>query len=147
MARNRKSSPAEDVVEIVAVLPWWMGLALALVFYFILHSVASTPVSTTISNTGQVGQLLVGTLKKELAGIGQYLLPLLCLFSCTGPGMAGGIGWHGAGWTELPPSSPRTTSVIPAKAGIHGQHRRTARHLHEIGRVKKKKPTIEWAWS
>jgi restriction system protein len=83
MARNRKSSPAEDIVEIVAVLPWWLGLALAIILYFVLHAVASTPLSTTARNPQQIGQLLVGTLEKNLAAIGQYVLPFLCVIGTT----------------------------------------------------------------
>lgn len=79
MARTKKSSPAEDIVEIVAILPWWLGIALAAILYFVLHSMALMPVSTASANPGQVGQMVVGTLKKDLAVIGQYLLPFLCL--------------------------------------------------------------------
>jgi restriction system protein len=79
MTRNKKSSPAEDIVQIVTVLPWWAGIALAIILYFVLHSMALAPLATTAGNPAQVGQLLVGTLKKTLAGIGQYLLPFLCL--------------------------------------------------------------------
>lgn len=79
MARNKKSTPAEDIVEIVAVLPWWVGIALAVILYFVLHSMASTQISTTPANPGQVGQLIVGTLKQNLAGTCQYLLPFLCV--------------------------------------------------------------------
>jgi restriction system protein len=79
MAKNKKSSPAEDIVEIVAILPWWVGIALATVFYVILHSMASDQIPTTASNPAQIGQLLVGTLKKNLAAVGQFLLPFLCL--------------------------------------------------------------------
>jgi restriction system protein len=79
MTRKKKSSPAEDIVEIVAVLPWWVGIALALILYFVLHSMASAQLATTAGSPEQLGQLLVGTLKKNLAAIGQYLLPFLCL--------------------------------------------------------------------
>lgn len=30
MARRKKSSPAEDLIQLVAMLPWWAGVALAL---------------------------------------------------------------------------------------------------------------------
>lgn len=79
MARNKRSSSAEDIVGIVAILPWWAGVALAILLYLILHSMASTQLPVTAGNTEQIGNLLVGTLKKSLAAIGQYLLPFLCL--------------------------------------------------------------------
>jgi restriction system protein len=79
MARNKKTSPAEDIVEIVAALPWWLGLVLAVIFYVVLHSMAEGPVAITAGSPEQIGQLMVGTMKKTLAGFGQYLLPFLCL--------------------------------------------------------------------
>lgn len=79
MSRKKKSTPAEDLVEIVAFLPWWLGVALAIISYYYLHSLASAEVALTAGHTGQVGQVLVGTLKKTLASIGQYLVPFLCL--------------------------------------------------------------------
>lgn len=36
MSRRRKSSPAEDLMDLVAMLPWWVGVALAIVLYLIL---------------------------------------------------------------------------------------------------------------
>ena len=43
MARRKKSSPAEDLIELVAMLPWWGGVALALLSYLLLHQVAAPP--------------------------------------------------------------------------------------------------------
>lgn len=40
MAR-RKTSPAEDVMDLVAMLPWWVGVLLAGLAYLALHHVAS----------------------------------------------------------------------------------------------------------
>ena len=77
MAR-KKSSPAEDLMDIVALLPWWVGVALAFVAYFWLHSVAGRGV--TMSTTpGQVHTMMVPAVLKGLAGAGQYILPLICL--------------------------------------------------------------------
>jgi hypothetical protein len=36
MPRRRKSA-AEDVVDIVSILPWWVGCTLAVVSYVVLH--------------------------------------------------------------------------------------------------------------
>lgn len=79
MSRKKKSTPAEDLMEIVAFLPWWLGVALAIIAYFYLHAMASAEVSQAAGHPEQVGQLVVGTLKKNLAAIGQYLVPFLCL--------------------------------------------------------------------
>lgn len=77
MARKR-TRPAEDVMALVAMLPWWAGVMLAGLAYFTLHHVASQPISAT-AQTGQVGALVTQTLWRTLASIGQYMLPLLCL--------------------------------------------------------------------
>lgn len=37
MARRKKSSPLEDVLDLLAMLPWWVCLVLAAVSYFLLH--------------------------------------------------------------------------------------------------------------
>lgn len=65
-------------MELVSMLPWWAGVALALIFYLLLHSFASRPVSVT-TQPGQIGQMVTQTLWQTLAKIGQYLLPFLCL--------------------------------------------------------------------
>ena len=78
MARRRKTSAAEDWIDLVAMLPWWAGVALALVFYSILHRIASQPVVAAVQ-PGQMDAMLAQTIWKALAGFGQYLLPLICL--------------------------------------------------------------------
>lgn len=40
MARRRRTSPAEDLMDVVAMLPWWAGVALAVVSYLVLHRMA-----------------------------------------------------------------------------------------------------------
>lgn len=41
MARRCKSSAAEDLMDLVALMPWWTGVALALASYWALHAVAT----------------------------------------------------------------------------------------------------------
>jgi restriction system protein len=78
MSRKKKGSPAEDVVELVSMMPWWLGCGLALVAYLWLHSVA-TQQAVAIIPPGQVSGMVTQTVWKALATVGQYLLPLLCL--------------------------------------------------------------------
>ncbi len=78
MARRGKTSPAEDIMDLVAMLPWWVGVMLALVSYLLLHSVASQQVIAT-AQPGQVGAMVTQTLWKTLASVGQYILPILCV--------------------------------------------------------------------
>lgn len=78
MARHKKTSPAEDLLDLVSLLPWWAGVALALLAYALLHRMASQPVIAAAA-PGQMGELVVQTVWKTLAGFGQYILPLICL--------------------------------------------------------------------
>ena len=41
MARRKKTSPLEDFLDLIAMLPWWVGVALAPVSFVFLHQVAS----------------------------------------------------------------------------------------------------------
>lgn len=77
MAR-RKTSPAEDLMDLVAMLPWWAGVLLAGLAYLALHHVASQPTAATVQ-PGQVGAMVTQTLWRTLASIGRYVLPILCL--------------------------------------------------------------------
>lgn len=77
MAR-RKTSPAEDVMDLVAMLPWWAGVLLAGLAYLALHHFASQPTAAAVQ-PGQVGAIVTQTLWRTLASIGQYVLPILCL--------------------------------------------------------------------
>ena len=61
MARRRKSSPLEDWVDLIAMLPWWGGCLLALILYGLLHRVAAQPVITSVA-LGQIGPAMVQTL-------------------------------------------------------------------------------------
>ena len=78
MARRKKSSPAEDVMELVALMPWWAGCALALVSYIVLHGIAVQG-ATTGTSPEQLATTVSQMLWRALANIGQYLVPLLCL--------------------------------------------------------------------
>ena len=72
MARRKKTSPAEDLVELVALLPWWAGVTLALLIYLLLHRIAAQPLAGA-PQPGQAGAMVTQGLWKALAGAGQYL--------------------------------------------------------------------------
>lgn len=78
MPRRSKTSPAEDLIDLVALMPWWAGVALAVVFYLWLSSVAATPLP--VPNSPQaVSQMMSATMWRGLALDGQYFLPFICL--------------------------------------------------------------------
>jgi restriction system protein len=76
MARRNKGGLAKDVFSLAAVLPWWVGVVIAIVTYAVLHRFAVAEVVTNVA-LGQMGQMVVGILVKALATWGQYLVPLL----------------------------------------------------------------------
>ena len=75
---KKKTSGAEDLLDVASMLPWWAGIALAIVSYVILHRL-SAPVPVTPTQVNQVGDLIVRSLTATMASIGQYLLPLIFL--------------------------------------------------------------------
>ena len=84
MTRRKKTSPAEDVMDLVSLLPWWAGVALAVLFYVVLHRAATQQMIVSVA-PGQIGDMVTQTVWRSLAGVGQYALPLLCL---AGAGMS-----------------------------------------------------------
>jgi restriction system protein len=77
MARRRKSG-GEALLDLVALLPWWMGLALAVLSYFLLHKLATQPIVANAS-AGAAALLGPGLILKPLAMVGQYIAPLICV--------------------------------------------------------------------
>lgn len=78
MARKRKSSGLEDILDVVSLLPWWAGVAIAVIGYVVLHRLA-VPVQVTSVQPGQVNQLVTQSLITVLASVGQYLVPFIGL--------------------------------------------------------------------
>lgn len=65
-------------MDVVALLPWWVGVALALVCYGALHIVATRPLG--LPQAGQpIGSLATAAIWQGLATAGQYVLPTICL--------------------------------------------------------------------
>lgn len=76
MARRKKSSPAEDLMEAVAALPWWVGAVLAVVSYAWLHHVAAQPLPAPQPGTAHS---VIPAVWKGLATGLQYVIPIVCL--------------------------------------------------------------------
>ena len=78
MARRKKTSPAEDMVDLIALLPWYVGVFLAVAGYLLLHRIAIAPLPGSLG-PGEVGNAMVGAVGRGLATAGQYIVPILCL--------------------------------------------------------------------
>src|SRR4051812_26238844 len=83
MARKRRQSTAEDFMDVVALLPWWGGVALAFASYVSFHWLAVRP-QPVITNPGQVADLLPHMFISGISGGAQFLVPMLCLFGAIG---------------------------------------------------------------
>ncbi|MBV0882203.1 restriction endonuclease [Noviherbaspirillum sp. L7-7A] len=78
MPRTKKTSPAEDLLYLIALLPWWAGVGMAIVGYGVLHALAA-PGAVPIAQPTQLGQYLGKMLGKTLAYYGQFIVPVICL--------------------------------------------------------------------
>lgn len=77
MARKSRGF-VDDIFEIASRLPWWAGIMLAVLSYFLLHRYAVAEIAVNVK-PAQLGQMVTAQLFKALASIGQYLLPFLLL--------------------------------------------------------------------
>lgn len=77
MARRKKQSLAEDVIDLAALMPWWAGVLLAVVSYAVFHMLASRPLAAM--TPGQVGVALPMVVISAVAWPAQYIAPLLFL--------------------------------------------------------------------
>lgn len=78
MAR-RKQTVADDIMDLVALLPWWAGIALAVLSYALFHALAVRPVPV-MTNPNQVAGAMPGMMLRGVASGLQFLVPMLCLF-------------------------------------------------------------------
>ena len=82
MARKR-SSGAEDFMDLVAKLPWWAGVLSAIVSLLVLHQLAALPNASQIQ-PGQSGGFVGRSMIAAFAYAGQLIVPVLCLFGALG---------------------------------------------------------------
>lgn len=66
------------MLDLVSLLPWWAGVAIAAIGYVVLHRMAA-PVQVTAVQPGQVSHLMTQTVIAGLATAGQYIVPLVGL--------------------------------------------------------------------
>lgn len=77
MARKKKESALNVWVDLIALLPWWGGVGLAVIAYLWFHHVATAPLEQ-IQN-GQIGAVLGQSVFKGFATVGQYFVPSICI--------------------------------------------------------------------
>jgi restriction system protein len=79
LARRKRESNAEAVMDLVALLPWWAGVALAVGSWMLFHSIAgSTP--PKITSAGQLGSgFFLGIWLRGISTALQIIAPVFCL--------------------------------------------------------------------
>ena len=75
---RRKNSTLNSLTDLVAMLPWWVGVAMAFVIYVVLRWVAGQP-EVSAAQPGQIGAMVMQSAWRAFAAVGQYGLPLICL--------------------------------------------------------------------
>lgn len=65
-------------MDLVAMLPWWGGVALAVLSYLVFHALAGRPPASL--QPGRMGDFLSTMLVAGFAQWLQYVVPALCLF-------------------------------------------------------------------
>lgn len=78
MAR-RSQSTIEDLMDISSILPWWAGLPLAVVSYFVLHWYANQPLPVTEGGVDALFAAVLPGFIRALATFGQIILPAVFL--------------------------------------------------------------------
>lgn len=81
MPRKPKSSPMEDLFVIVARLPWWGGVAAAIISYLVLHAFAAPGVRPTAAGSTDVAGQMLSTMVRTIATFAQVVVPIVCLFA------------------------------------------------------------------
>lgn len=76
MGRRRKTSTADDIVEIVSWLPWWGGVLLAVVVWVLFE--VFTPALPSAAGL-KPGQFAMNSLLIQLAPVAKYAICFLCL--------------------------------------------------------------------
>ncbi|WP_447746006.1 restriction endonuclease [Pseudomonas nicosulfuronedens] len=87
MARRRRTSLIEDLIEIASRLPWWVSLLIALGSWLILHPIANTQPEVP-KDLHQMGQSVAGQLMRTFAFFGQFVLPAVFVIGAIGSALA-----------------------------------------------------------
>lgn len=107
MGRRRKEGGAEVIMGLIATLPWWGGVAVAIASYVIFHALSVAPAAASLK-PGQTGGFAVRAMVASLSYALQFVIPLLSI-------VAAGISFARArkreGLVEQVAQSPGTASL------------------------------------
>lgn len=111
MAR-KSSSALADLFGIAVMLPWWVGVTLAVILYFIIHSFVA-PNEIMPGQTIDVGKQLIHT----FASILQYAVPSIFLLGALVSGLK--PLYKAAKWKDRSPSAAKVPQAAPSLAVVN----------------------------
>lgn len=114
MGRRKRSSPLDDLLELARMLPWWVGVLLAVGAYFGLHMIAVAPLPA--ATQGNTSALTGRALWKSLAIALQYIVPLILLAGAAASAIKGLKRAKGASESGSLASATPSNSVRQAMA-------------------------------
>lgn len=77
--RRKRQNPFEDIIELTARVPWWIGVLLAITSFFILNYIAGIKVIGSMK-PGEIGNFVLKQMAITFALFGQFVLPVAFLF-------------------------------------------------------------------
>ncbi|MBM7454382.1 restriction system protein [Oceanisphaera litoralis] len=80
MARRRRQSLIEDMIDIAAKLPWWLSLLLAIISYLILEHFAAGPFEVEVTPGSTVPANLTELMLRPFFMAMQFFIPLAFTF-------------------------------------------------------------------
>ncbi len=86
MARRRRKSEIEDLIDLAARMPWWLAIIIAVLAYVLLHPIASAPVPQ-VTDPGDIAGPITAQAIRTGAIIGQYVMPIIFLFGAVASGL------------------------------------------------------------
>lgn len=78
MARKKQANVVDVLFDLSAMLPWWAGVLVAIVSYFVCHAFATSEVAAA-KTAAEFAPAIQQTIIKSLATLGQYVLPVIFL--------------------------------------------------------------------
>ena len=118
MGRRRRTSPAEDIISLVALVPWWGGVAVGLEAYLYFHSVASGPAPVMVP-PGKPGHSVLPTVWYGLTQVLQYIVPILCFAGAAVSAVrrrSSPDGQATMATRSAPPTSDRSNATVSGRA-------------------------------
>ena len=78
MARRGRKTNGDEVIEPIALLPWWAALLLALASYWVFHALARLP-PVALARPDQFTPAMIRSVVVAVALVLQFVAPIVCL--------------------------------------------------------------------